>query len=462
MKFHRFEVPGLSHYSYLVGCGGKAVIVDPKRDVDTYISYAAGAGLKITHILETHIHADFASGALELAEETGAQLWLSNHDDGEHFQYRFPHNKFSDGEDLRVGNVRLTALHTPGHTPEHLSFLIYDENRCSQPKALLSGDFVFVGSLGRPDLLGEGAKRKLAESLFESVHRKIAGLPDGLEICPAHGAGSMCGSGMSESAQSTLGYERVSNIYFADRDRQKFVDRILGTVPPFPDYYRRMKQVNSDGPALLRGLPGDRALELQDFRGEVNVEGAVVVDLRRPEAFGGAHIPGSFNIGAGPSLSTWAAWALPYGSLIFLVGDERSDYREAIRSLIRVGLDDIRGYLQGGIRTWIEAGLPQDHVPQISVEELARRIEKNAYVLDVRGDNEWNSGHIGSAAHIMAGELAQRAHELPRNERIHAICGSGYRSSLATSILKRSGLNEVVNVSGGMGGWNAMKFPVVR
>src|SRR5215471_955331 len=236
MKIQLLEVPGLAHYSYVLSSGGRAVVIDPKRDVDTYLDFAAQNGLKMTHILETHIHADYASGARELAERSGAELWASGHDEGEDFQYRFPHHDFRDGEALELGETRIVAWHTPGHTPEHLAFLIYEHVK-SDPTAMFSGDFVFAGSLGRPDLLGEGAKQRLAEQMYKSVQR-LASLPDSLEIYPAHGAGSMCGAGMSGMQQTTLGYERRSNRFLLEHDRGRFVDTLLSTVPPFPDYYR--------------------------------------------------------------------------------------------------------------------------------------------------------------------------------------------------------------------------------
>src|SRR6202162_5944469 len=337
----------------------------------------------MSHILETHIHADYASGARELAEATGAELLLSGHDRIQDFQYRFPHHAFRDGEELRLGDLRIKALHTPGHTPEHLSFLLYDAQRGAEPVALFSGDFVFVGSLGRPDLLGEQAKRKLAESLYESLRTKIAGLPDSVEIYPGHGAGSMCGSGMaSDRAQSTLGYERKSNPFFLETDKAAFVARILSNVPPFPDYYRRMKRVNSEGPKILRGLPGNAPLPLGEFRKLLGSgrEGGVVSYWRGREAFGSGHIPGAFSIGVGPSLSTWAAWVVPYDRPILLAGDDSTRYEDAIRSLIRVGLDDVRGYLQGGMRTCCDAGLEQTQIPQISVTEMHERSSRGAYV----------------------------------------------------------------------------------
>lgn len=460
MKLQRFDVPGLSHYSYLVESAGAAAVIDPKRDIDSYIEAAAAHDVKITAVLETHIHADYASGALELARTADAELFVSGHDAGEVFECRFPHRDMRDGDEVRIGDIRLRALYTPGHTPEHLSFLLYDTIRNPrEPLAMFSGDFIFVGSLGRPDLLGEDAKRRLAGELYESVHSRIEALPDGLEIYPAHGAGSMCGAGMSDRPQSTLGYERRSSLLFAPQSKERFIDTVLAHVPPFPPYYRRMKRVNSEGPKML-GLPGGTALKPAGFQ-ELRQRDAVVIDLRRPEAFGGAHIPGAYNIGSGPNLPVWASWIVPYDRPILLVGDDSTNYEDARRALIRVGLDDVRGWLRGGMRAWIEVGLEQAHVPQMSVAELASELHKNLFVLDVRGDAEWASGHIAGARHIMGGEVPERLREIPRDETIHVMCGGGYRSSVAASVLRAAGYTQVVNVVGGMEAWKRSHLPLV-
>ena len=463
MQFERFEVPGLAHYSYLLGSQGKAVVIDPKRDVDTYLKYAETHGLNITHVLETHIHADYASGARQLAGATNAEMWLSGHDRGEDFQYGFAHHHFRDGEELLLGDLRIVALHTPGHTPEHLSFLIYEKSRCGQPMALLTGDFLFVGSLGRPDLLGDDAKQKLAGELYESVHEKIARLPDGVEIHPAHGAGSLCGVGMSERPQSTLGYERFCNVFMADREKAEFVDTVLKSVPEFPDYYRRMKRINSEGPPILDGVPGLKAIPSIEVQKALNLN-AVIIDLRRPEAFGGAHVPGSFNIGSGQNLSMWAAWVVPYDHPIILAGDDGTNIEEACRALIRVGLDGIRGYLKGGMKAWIEAGLDQAHIPQIGVRELSWQLKQSVkpFVLDVRSPAEWKAGHIEGAVHIPGGSLPNHIDQIPPDPPVHVVCGSGYRSSIATSVLQRAGRRAVINVDGGMGAWNALHLPTTR
>ncbi|HYG99535.1 MAG TPA: rhodanese-like domain-containing protein [Terriglobales bacterium] len=461
MKLHRFEVPGLAHYSYSIESQKQAVIIDPKRDVDTYLRYAAENTLRISHVLETHIHADFASGAPALAKASGAELWVSAHDRGEQFEYEFEHVAFKDGQELRIGDVRLVAIHTPGHTPEHLSFLLHDESRGKAPSSLLSGDFVFVGSFGRPDLLGEDSKYELASQLFDSVHHKIANLPDGVEVLPAHGAGSLCGSGMAQREQSTLGYERACNRWFAESDKRQFVDHVLTDVPPFPDYYRRMKKVNAAGPKLFEDTPGNRALSALEFRAEMERTRAVIIDLRRPEAFGGAHIPGAFNIGSGPLLSVWAAWVVPYDTPILLVGDNSTDYDEARRALLRVGFDDTVGWLHGGMAAWIAAGYELSHVLQVSVGDMHDLLMRGAHLIDVRTDGEWNDGHAPGAKHIFGGYLPKRVESIPDDRPVFTVCGGGYRSSLATSILKRSGRRQVANVSGGMRAWKERGLPLV-
>ena len=462
MLLERFEVPGLAHYSHLLSSEGAAAVIDPKRDIDTYTQYAFDKGISITHVLETHIHADYVSGATALAQGTGAELWLSGHDDDEDYRYQFPHHPFRDGEELGIGDLRIVAVHTPGHTPEHLSFLVFEKSRCGQPMALFSGDFLFVGSLGRPDLLGEGAKRGLAKSLFRSVHEKIAPLPDGIEIYPAHGAGSLCGSGMSQRPQSTLGYERFCNVFFSGFSETEFIASILSSVPEFPDYYRRMKGINSDGAAIFGTVPGDVSLSPQQFRDIRNTSDALIIDLRRPEAFGGAHIPNSFNIGAGQNLSMWAAWIVPYDRPILLVGDNGTDLCEPRRSLFRVGFDRIEGFLRGGMSAWIEAGYEQAHTPQLSVGELHGRLQlSKPFVLDVRSPNEWRVGHIEGAVHIAGGEIAKRLNEVPRHAEVYAVCGSGYRSSVAASVLERAGHLHVINTIGGMGAWTRQHLPTV-
>ena len=326
---------------------------------------------------------------------------------------------------------------------------------------MLSGDFLFVGSLGRPDLLGEEAKLALAKRLYHSVTTVLPGLPDGLEIAPGHGAGSMCGSGMSGRAVSTLGFERIANPYLRSLPEDAFVDMILGSVPPFPDYYRRMKVLNSLGPATLNGLPGLVPIPLAQFR-DLTARDHVIVDLRDQLSFGAGHIAGAFGLAGSQSLSTWASWTLPYNTPLLLVGVDHAQLEEAVRSLVRVGLDDVRGYLLGGIDTWVKAGWPLAQTAQIAPQTLADRLANgdDIRVLDVRNVGEFASGHIDGAENVMCGYLPARLDEFRDGATIAIVCGSGYRSTVAASLFERAGLTHVMNVTGGMNAWKMAGLPL--
>lgn len=455
MLLERFEDKGLSHYSYAVGCegAGEIAIVDPRRDVDVYLDFAHARNARIVAILETHIHADFASGSLALAGATGAEVWASAYDEGELYETAFPHRPTREGDALTLGKTRIAALHTPGHTPEHLSYLVYDLARAPEvPQLMLSGDFLFVGSLGRPDLIGEDVKVALAGKLHDSVTVKLAGLPDGLEIHPAHGAGSMCGSGMSARPMSTLGFERLANPYLRKGlTREAFIAEILGHVPPFPPYYKKMKVLNSRGAAPIDATRELDALTAREVRALVD-EGHVVVDLRDQLGFGAGHIPGAFGIGGAGSLSTWAAWVVPYETPILLVAGRHDPLEDAVRALARVGLDDVRGYLDGGMEKWIAAGYPTAHIRMLTPAEFSDE-KDGMHVIDVRTADEYAAGHVPGARHMMGGFLADRLRELPRDRPIALVCGTGYRSTVASSVLERAGFDEVVNVTGGMAAW---------
>jgi hydroxyacylglutathione hydrolase len=464
--FERFEDPGLAQYSYAVGCEGSrsVAIVDPRRDVDVYLDFAHDRDVRITHVLETHIHADFASGASELAARTGVEVCCSAYDSGELYEVSFPHHPLHDGESLTLGNVRLEAVHTPGHTPEHLSFLAYDLKRAADtPQLMLSGDFLFVGSLGRPDLIGDDVKERLAGQLYDSVRRALTPLPDGLEVHPGHGAGSMCGSGMGARPMTTLGFERIANPYLQHWTRQQFVEAILGRVPPFPPYYKRMKVLNSKGAPRRDGQPAPAAYGPRDFR-TLAEAGHAIIDVRDYLAFGAGHVPRAFGIGIAGSFSTWASWVVPYETPLLLVVSDEDDVDAACAALARVGLDDVRGFLDGGMEQWITAGLPVAHTAQAAPVEIADAIAGGRmHVLDVRADDEWQTGHVAGARHIMGGFLADRLSELPDDGNpIAVICASGYRSTVAASILERAPRGPVVNVTGGMAAWTQAGLPVVR
>ncbi|MHC4939114.1 MAG: MBL fold metallo-hydrolase [Planctomycetota bacterium] len=447
MLFDRFEVEGLAHYSYAVGCpkAGAVAIVDPERNIDRYLEYAEQSGVRITHVLETHIHADFASGARALAEKTGARLLISAYDEGETFEASFPHEDLHDGDEIEIGPVRIVAVHTPGHTPEHMSYLVYDQLRSTDtPQLMLTGDFLFVGSLGRPDLLGEEQKRGLAKKLYQSV-QNLAGLPDGLEIHPAHGAGSLCGAGLGGRPMTTLGFERIANPFLSGKlSEEQFVDLILGTVPEFPPYYVKMKKLNSVGAKHFEPAGAARAVTPAEFKALADGD-HFVLDVRNRTEFSGAHVPGSLASDPGPSLVVWASWFAPYDKPILLVAHDRKEAMFAARVFARVGIDNTVGHLEGGINAWQEAGLPTAQTRWSSLSDLPG----NTAVIDVRAKDEFEEGHVDGARHIFLGLLPESdlgAKDAP----IALICKTGDRSTVGASVLEQHGFTNVYNISGGM------------
>ena len=462
MFFKQIEDKGLSQFSYFVACENEkvAAVIDPKRDVDTYIQMAAEYGFKIKFILETHIHADFASGSLELAAKTGAEIMASAYDTNEKYEYSFKHTELSDNQVIGIGNsVELKVLHTPGHTPEHISFLVYDLSESkTDPKIFLSGDFLFMGSLGRPDLLGEAEKLALAKRLYNSVSTKLSDLKDELLVYPGHGAGSLCGANLTKGSHSTMGTEREVNIYLKEKmTEEEFLNKIFSTTPPFPMYYLRMKEYNAKGQPVLGEIPKPAHMDANSFEEEA-VPFGVVVDTRHPLSFGGAHIPDSININMGDALSFWAAWVVPYDLPVYLVTEHENEIEPAVRSLMRVGLDNVKGYLKPGFNGWIASGADFRDIPQASALFLDDMMDagEKLTVLDVRTDSEWKEGHIKGARHIYLGELKDKLDKLPGNEEtIFCICGGGHRSSIAASILQAAGFEMVYNVYGGMNAWKA-------
>ncbi|MBS1821622.1 MAG: MBL fold metallo-hydrolase [Acidobacteria bacterium] len=463
----QFEVPGLAQYSYVVSSEGRAVVIDAMRDIAPYLAYAREHDLAITHVTETHIHADFASGSRALAEAVNAELTLSSYDNGELYQYAMPRCELKDGDSITVGRLRLQALHTPGHTPEHLSFLLFDLDRgANEPAAIFTGDFLFLGSLGRPDLLGEGAKHALAHQLYRSVHERIAHVPDSAIVYPGHGAGSLCGAGMSEGGQSTLGYERRTQHLFR-LDEDEFVQQILASVPPMPAYYPRMKRLNAVGasaPAAPESVPELSAAELKQTIA-ANADNLTLLDTRDVASFAAAHIPGSINLAAGPSLPLWAGWLLDAEKPIVIVGNDSTAVAGPgpRTSLLRVGLDRIAGELP--FSRWAEARYETQSTPLLTAAEAAASTQgagARPLFVDVRNRAEWNTGHVAGATHIALGDLAARLATLDTGQPIVTVCGSGYRAAAAASLLAANGFRQVSILDGGMAAWAERDLPIAK
>ncbi len=465
MFIHRQFIPGLAAASFLVGDekAKVAAVIDPLRDVDELVRVAREQKLQITHILETHVHADFISGARELkAALDGKPQIVSSAMGGPEWTPAYADVKAQDGDEFPIGSLLLKAVHTPGHTPEHVTWALYDTTRSrEEPWMLFTGDFLFVGSIGRPDLLGKEQQEKLAHELYQSVFGRTSGLPDFVELYPSHGAGSLCGKAIGSRDSTTLGYERRFNESLKALPEQEWVSKLMSEMPAAPSYFRRMKKVNVEGPAILGDRskwPGRRALSPKQARELAARDDVLVLDTRNKEAFAAAHIEGSLNIGLDNNLPTWAGWVLPSDKRIVLVLGADGDIDAALTHLLRVGFDSIEGYLEGGIPAWQQAGLPTARFELIDAPTLARRLQdqERPVVLDVRSDGEWSAGHIDEARHIPLGQLEQRLGELPRDRAMAVICGSGYRASLAASLLRRHGFDQVSNVAGGMTAWKAL------
>jgi hydroxyacylglutathione hydrolase len=457
--FETVRTDGLAHLSYLIGdhSSGHAAVIDPRRDVDIYLELARQHRLTITHSVETHIHADFVSGSRELTARTGtARVYVSVEGGA---RYGFPHEPLRNGARLELGAVTLTAVHTPGHTPEHLSYLAAENGK---PWGFFSGDFLFADSVGRPDLLGAAHTPGLAQALFSSLRTALAGLPDALPLYPAHGAGSPCGANICDR-QSTIGHERRHNPALQFAIESAFIDWVLRTAPPVPRYYPRMKKINARGPEVLNGLPAVEWLGPEEFRRRLGAGGVQLIDNRHMLAFGGGHIEGARNLGPRPELSLWAGWMLDETKPLALVLPRDEDLSEVLRQLLRVGFTRFAGCLKGGMEAWLQAGLPVQGLAQIPVGELNPLLPPRDFeLLDVRSPREWDEGHLPGARYLFLGELPKKLKELDRDRPVVVYCASGYRSSLAASLLRANGCRNVRNVPGGYTAWTAAGFPVVQ
>jgi hydroxyacylglutathione hydrolase len=442
--------------SYLIGCtqAGQAVIVDPGRDrVAEYLGIARKKGLRITHVLETHTHADHISGNRDLVAATQASIVLHHAAPAV-----FDHETVQDGDVLRVGSVELKILHTPGHTPDSMSVLVTDRGRGDQPWFVLTGDALFVGSVGRPDLGGAQA----AEDIYESLTRVLLALDDSVEVYPGHGAGSMCGRAMSAKTGSTIGFERRFNAALQFRDKARFVDFLMEGVPPKPPSFDTIVAKNRGLMPLASTKP--RPYSAKEASAAI-AAGACVVDLRDPGTFGEGHVPGAINVWIdGPQFAERVSWFVPAGAPVLLVVPGPSDIDRAAQALSRVGVDDVQGFFQWGMIDWRSDGLPIETVPQLSVHELEQWIDEGheVDVIDVREPAEWTEGHIARALHVPMLEAVKRREELPSERAKAVVCAGGLRSSAVISALKRHGLTNFYNVTGGMAAWTKAGYAVER
>jgi len=454
MFVQQFFVKGLAHSSYLLGGSNKCAIIDPRRDVDVYLEAAKEMGLKITHILETHLHADFVSGHLELAEKTGAMIVTPKS-----AKCKFKHKAVAEGDRFNIENMQLKVLDTPGHTPEHITYVVTDKSRGPEPVCIFCGDVLFVGDVGRPDLF-PGKAKQLASQLYDNLHQKLLKLPDFCEVYPAHGAGSLCGRAMGAKRTSTIGYERRYNAALQITDKQKFIESLTTKMPAAPDHFSRCSAINGKGPALVGKLPKLAAMSPQAFARTAKKPNTIVLDIRDYGSFGGQHVPGAYHVDFGGNFATFAGWILPPDKNILLVASSAQEAQEASVWLKRVGLDRATGFLGGGMFAWSKEGLPTEHVNHISAIELYQMVNKQRglALVDVRAIGEFQTHHIKGAVNIPAPDLRRRYKELNKNKPAVLVCSTGHRSSLVASLLQQRGFRDLYNVAGGMTGYSAAGF----
>jgi hydroxyacylglutathione hydrolase len=460
--FKQFYLPELGHASYLVGDEGtgKAFVLDPRRDVDVYLDAARAEGLRIVNAIDTHGHNDYLSGLVELKARQDVEL-LGYHD----APLGYDHRPVKDGEVMEMGDVALEILHTPGHTPEHVSILLYDRSVGSEPAVMLSGGSLLVGDIARPDLLGGKEEAfKAARDFCHTLQEKILWrLDDHVEVFPTHVSGSLCGGNIGSRLSTTVGYERKTNAVLAKvSSSEEFVDECirLDNLPAVPPYWKRMRSQNLAGPPLLGPLSDPVALPPEEFERAAS-EGLVVLDTRSPLAYAGGHIEGSLNVGLGSSFPTWAGTVLPGNARVALVLDRPSDLKDVTWSLLRIGYVPPVCWLAGGMQAWGRSGRPIASLATIDIHELAARVRAGELpVVDVRQPSEWANGHIEGATFITAAELPERFDEVPDDRPVAVVCGSGYRSSVAASLLASKGRTPI-SVPGGMGGWRSAGYPTI-
>jgi hydroxyacylglutathione hydrolase len=458
MYFKQFYLGCLAQASYMIGSEGEAAVVDPRRDVDEYVEEARRQGLRIRYVVETHLHADFVSGHRELAERTGASVVF-----GAEAGAALPHHPVRDGDEIPLGRLRLRFLETPGHTPESISILVVEPESSAVPRMVLTGDALFIGDVGRPDLAGSKgwSAEQMAGRLYDSLHGKLLKLDDSVEVYPAHGAGSLCGRNISKETSSSIGAERRTNYALQPMGRERFVELMTTDLPEVPQYFPRDAALNRQGAPPVRDLPRPPALSPAEVGARAGA-GALILDVRGAAAFGAGHLPGSIHIALQGQFASWAGTLLPPDRPLILVTDDEAGVDEAVTRLARVGLESVVGYLRGGLASWAEAGLPVQSLPQVAVDELRRLREEGVSVLDVRRLPEYAAGRVPGAVHVPLDRLQGEIEALDRSRRWAVVCAGGYRSSAAASLLQGHGFRDLFNVVGGTSAWVSAGYPVER
>jgi hydroxyacylglutathione hydrolase len=457
MYFEQFYLGCLAHASYLLASEGEAVVVDPQRDVELYLKAAADHGLAIRHIFETHLHADFVSGHKELAARTGATIYM-----GAQAGATFPHVPVRDGFELKFGQASIRVLETPGHTTESICLVVTEGEKSAQPWAVLTGDTLFIGDVGRPDLSPTHTPAELAGLLYDSLHHKLLPLADSVLVYPAHGAGSLCGKNMRAERSSTIGTERLTNYALQIKSREEFVRQLTSNLPARPEYFLKDAEINRTGASTLADLAPLRAIAPAELKTMLNA-GEIALDVRPGEEFAAGHVPGSVNIALGGQFASWAGTVLGLTAHPVLIAASDLQLEEARLRLTRVGIEVLNGYLHGGVAAWLQAGFPVATITQITPGDLATQLKAHdVQVLDVRRESEWEGAHVEGATWWPLDNFRVAPPEIDHDAPIAVHCKGGYRSMIASSLLQRAGFRHVINVIGGLDAWQQAKLPTVN
>ncbi len=455
MYFEQFYLGCLAHASYLLASEGEGVVVDPQRDVEIYIKAAAENGISIRYIFETHLHADFVSGHKELAARTGARIYI-----GASAGVTFEHIDVGEGFELRVGKMRVHVLETPGHTLESICLVITDEEESAGPWAVLTGDTLFLGDVGRPDVSRTHTPAELAGMLYDNLHHKLLKLPDAVLVYPAHGAGSLCGRNMRAERVSTIGTERLTNYALQIKDRQEFVRQLTDNLPARPEYFLQDAEINRSGAPALSDLPALPPISAHDLKSLLD-DGVMALDVRPGDQFAAGHVPGSINIPLSGQFASWAGTLLGLSARPVLIAESAEQLSDGRLRLARVGIEDVRGFLEGGVEGWARDGFSPAQTPQIPTATLNHHLRaQQTQVLDVRRESEWQAGHIEGAAWWPLDNLRVSAPEIDRNAPLAVHCQSGYRSMIACSLLQRAGFRNITDVVGGFAAWEQEGLPI--